>query len=527
MSVVLSVEDTGTCRKEVTIEVPASAVEAETRNLVKLYKSQVNLPGFRKGKAPASIVRKRFRQEIDREVVEKLIPRFWEKAQEEEGLQPLGQPQLKEIDELADDGPLRFVTVVEVRPEVDLGEVAPEQFELPEVEVEPSDEDVDAALDDLRRQIGDWNEVDRAAARGDQVTLRIVEEGAEDEAAAADAGDDAGDDEGADEGADEEAADAEDADSEAADSESGDEVQIEVGDANVWEELSLAVTGLEAGQEGRFTRRPPAPAEGEEAPEPRTFKVKVKQVQERELPDLDDELAKRLGDFDSVDELREAMASKLRHDRGHERDAKRREALMEQMRHRYPLPLPEGVLHEEAQVMLNDYARDMASKGIDPQNAGIDWEQLGEQFKPHAMRRLHDRLLLDAVADERGVEVSDSEVDGAIASVAQAQGASFQQMSEALGDRRPGLARQIRREKAMKWLLDEEADAADAAEAVATDEVATDEAAPDDAASTEPATESTAAEAPDSAEGADADDTAAADTDTDTDTDTDDSDTKS
>ncbi len=504
MSVVLSVEDTGTCRKEVTIEVPASAVEAETRNIVKLYSSQVNLPGFRKGKAPASIVRKRFRQEIDREVVEKLIPRFWEKAREEESLDPLGQPQLKEIDELADEGPLRFVTVVEVRPEVDLGEIEPDEFELPEVEVEPSDEDVDAALDDLRRQIGDWKEVDRAAARGDLVTLRIVEEGAEKEAAD-DADEDAdgaaaeGDDS---EDGDAESSDTEPGDTEPGDTEPGDEVQIEVGDANVWEELSLAVTGLEAGQEGRFTRRPAASEAGEAAaPEPRTFKVKVQEVQERELPDLDDELAKRLGDFESVDELREAMASKLRHDRGHERDAKRREALMEQMRHRYPLPLPEGVLHEEAQVMLNDYARDMASKGVDPQNAGIDWEQLGEQFKPHAMRRLHDRLLLDAVADAREIEVTEAEVDGAIASVAQAQGATFQQMSEALGDRRPGLGRQIRREKALKWLLNEEPAEAAAAGEEATGEEAT--AADGADAETEAAPEAAAAatdptDAPDS-----------------------------
>lgn len=521
MSVVLSVEDTGTCRKEVTIEVPASAVAAETRNLVKLYSSQVSLPGFRKGKAPASIVRKRFRQEIDREVVEKLIPRFWEKARDEEDIDPLGQPQLKEIDELADDGPLRFVTVVEVRPEVELGEVEPDDFELPEVEVEPSDEDVDAALDDLRRQIGDWKEIDRAAARGDLVTLRIVEEGAEEEAAAEEADAEAEDASAEDtdedtEPGDTEPGDTEPGDTEPGDTEPGDEVQIEVGDANVWEELSLAVTGLEAGQEGRFTRRPPAPEEGEEAdaPEPRTFKVKVKEVQERELPDLDDELAKRLGDFDSVDELREAMASKLRHDRGHERDAKRREALMEQMRHRYPLPLPEGVLHEEAQVMLNDYARDMASKGVDPQNAGIDWEALGEQMKPHAMRRLHDRLLLDAVADMRGIEVTDAEVDGAIASVARAQGASFQQMSEALGDRRPGLAKQIRRDKAIKWLLDEEPPADEGEAALADDATPEEAAAPEETPGDESVTAEAAAEentADDSASDEAASDDAASD----------------
>lgn len=502
MSVVVSVEETGTCRKEVTIEVPASAVASETQKVVRAYTGQIQLPGFRKGKAPASLVRKRFRQEIDREVVEQLVPRFWDKAREEESLDPLGQPQLKDIDELAEEGPLRFVTVVEVRPEVELGEVDRSGYELPEIEVEPSDEEVDGALDDLRRQIGDWADTDRAAARGDLVTLRIIEE--KDDAAEAAAGDEAatdGDAEAEGEAAAEEAEPEGDPEGNAESKPEGDEVKIEVGDAKVWEELSLAVTGLQEGQEGRFTRRPAAPAapaapaeaeagsedsaEPPPAPAPRTFRVVVQKVQERELPPLDDELAKRLGDFETVDALREAMAGKLRHDRGHERDAKRREALMEQMRQRYPLPLPEGVLHEEAQAMLNDYARDIAGRGIDPRQTGIDWEQLGEQFKPMATHRLHDRLLLDAVADERGVEVSEAEIDSAIASVARAQNATFEQMSEALGERRVGLGRQIRREKAMKWLLGEDGDEAQAA---AVADVA-------DAAGEAPVAEEAAAEA--------------------------------
>ncbi len=454
MSVVVSVEDTGVCRKQVTVEVPADAVEAETRRVVKAYAGQVRLPGFRKGKAPAALLRRRFREDIDREVVERLVPTFWEKARDEEKLVPFGQPQLQDVDELTDGAPLRFVAVVEVRPPVDLGEVDPGAFELPEVEVEPSEEDVEASLDGLRRQVGEWKDADRPAARGDLATVRIVEETADEEAAPESEKAEA--EEGETEEGGTEVAGTEEGDTEVGDAEEGDEVRIEVGDSNVWEELSLAVTGLEAGQQGRFTRRP---AEGSEAA-PRTFRIRVEKVQERDLPPLDDQLAKRLGDFETVEDLRQAVVDRLRHDRGHERDAKRREALMEQLRQRHPLPLPEGVLHDETQTMLEEYAQDVARRGVDPRQAGIDWERLGEQLEPHATRRLHDRLLLDAVADRRDIEVTPSEVEGAVGSIARSQGATVDQVRKALGDRLEGLARQIRREKALKWLLGEEGEAA-------------------------------------------------------------------
>jgi trigger factor len=437
MSVVVSVEDTGVCRKQVTVEVPADAVEAETRRVVKAYAGQVRLPGFRKGKAPAALLRRRFREDIDREVVERLVPTFWEKARDEEKLVPFGQPQLQDVDALTDGAPLRFVAVVEVRPPVELGEVDPGAFELPEVDVEPSEEDVESTLDGLRRQVGEWKDADRAAARGDLATVRIVEETADEEAAP-------------------ESAEAEAAEAEKGDTEAGDEVQIEVGDSNVWEELSLAVTGLEAGQQGRFTRRP---AEGSEAA-PRTFRIRVEKVQERDLPPLDDQLAKRLGDFETVEGLRRAVVDRLRHDRGHERDAKRREALMEQLRQRHPVPLPEGVLHDETQTMLEEYAQDVARRGVDPRQAGIDWNQMGDQLKPAATRRLHDRLLLDAIADRRGIEVGAAEVEGAVGSIARSQGITAAKVRQALGDNTVGLERQIRREKAMKWLLGEEGEAA-------------------------------------------------------------------
>lgn len=465
MSVVLSVADAGTCRKQLTIEVPADAVAAETRKVLASYGKQASIPGFRKGKVPAQVLRQRFGEEIDRDVLDRLLPRFWRQAEQEQGLEPLGEPELVEVGDVAAGEPLRFVAAVEIRPEVELGDL--DGFELPEVEVEPSEEDVAAALDDVRRQVGEWKPAGRPAARGDRVRVRLFKDGdgrgeeadaeSDETETASGAGDEA--DGAEDDGQDGAEGGAEDG---------GQVVHVEVGDPRVWEELSLAVTGLEAGQDGRFTRRPP---EGSGA-EPRTFRLTVEEVEERELPPLDDELAARVGDFENVDALRDAVVGRLRQERESERDVKRREALLTQLRRRHPMPLPDGVVRAEVQNLLESYAQDLARRGIDPNNSGLDWQKVAEDARPSAEQRVHDRLLLDAVVARDEIEVPDDEIEATIAAFGRARGESAAEVRRKMGAAGvAGLGRQLAHEKALRALLGDGAEAEDAGggEAAAAD----------------------------------------------------------
>ena len=466
MSVVVASEEAGAWKKRLTVTVPAEEVDSETRQVVRAYAGQVRLPGFRKGKVPAELVRRRYREEIDREVVERLVPKFWERARDEQGLDPLGQPRLEEVGELETGAPLTFVATVEIRPEIELGEL--DGFELPDPDVEPSDDEVTSALDDLRRQVGAWREAGRPAARGDKVTATILELGPDGEPLARGSGHDeeAGEKsngeesngEKIDEGeVGESAQDFSSSPSELSSETAGDRIEVEVGNPNVWEELSLALTGLEPGQEGRFSRRP---AKGPESG-PRTFRVKVEAVEERELPPLDDELARRLGDFEDVAALETAVRERLRHDKGHERDRARREALLGQLRARHPLALPEGAVQSEVERLASEFAEDLARRGVDPRQAQVDWQRLSGELRGPAERRVHEMLILDAVAEREGVEVTPAELEGAIASIARAQETSPAQVRRALGERVESLRRQIRRQKAVGRLLgDGETDAA-------------------------------------------------------------------
>ena len=471
MSVVLSMQDVGPWRKQLTVEVPAPAVEAETERVVREYGQRVRIPGFRRGKVPAELVRRRFAKDIEREVIDRLLPRYWRQAQAESEIEPLMPPEVDEVRDLEPGGSLTFVATVETRPKVELGNI--HDFQLPDPEIEPGELDVDKALDDLRVRFGEWVPVERPAARGDLVSTQITElpENLPDtpekpETAAADG-------------------------APAADSPPGtvgpkvQPVEFEVGDERVWEELSLAVSGLAAGQEAPFTHEggaaPAAPAGGPgEHPGaaatgagPRRFKVQVIAVKERELPALDDELAARVNpELGGLTALRELVSRRLREARIEERADQRQRALLDQLRERHPMELPQGVLQREVEHLASDYAESLAQRGVRLEQAGLDWQRIREEMRPLAERRVHARLLLDAVADAEPVVVTDEEFERALAILARAQKTTTPALRKALDEngRLAPLREQMRRDKTMRHLLGESpaADAADAAPAADT-----------------------------------------------------------
>lgn len=423
MSVVLSIEDVGPSKKELRIEVPAPAVEAETERVVQDYGRKVRLPGFRPGKVPAAVVRQRFRDEIAREVVERLVPRYWRHAEAETGIEPLTRPELAGVDERAQGEPLVFTARAEVRPEIALGDLS--DLELPDPPAEPTEVEVAAAVEELRRQAGDWVPVERPAGQGDLVAVEIEEttppaDGAarpEEEPAAT-------------------------------------TVEIEVGSPRVWEELSVAVTGLAAGQKGEFSRMD----EEEGRVRERSFRFEVRAVKERDLPELDDELAEKAGGFESLAELTEAVRARLAHSKMHERHEARERALLDALRERHPVALPEGLVDSEVEGLVHEYAETLARQGVDLERAGIDWRSVAQQARPSAEKRVHARLILDAVARREGIEVTAEELEAALARIAAEQELSTGQVRRALDadGRLARLKAQMLRGKTLRHLLGEE-----------------------------------------------------------------------
>lgn len=429
MSVVVSVQDLGPCRKQLTIAVPAPAVEAETERVLQEYGKKVRIPGFRKGKVPSELVRRRFQKDIEHEVVERLLPRYWRQAQAESEIDPLLPPEVERVEELRPGESLTFVASVDTRPAIELRNLT--DFALPSPEVEPGEVEIEEAMDELRRAAGAWVPVERPAARGDLVSTRIAEL--------------TGGGDGGDRGDGEEAAPEQ-------------LLEIEVGNPQVWEELSLALTGLAAGQETRFTRR-----EAHETPEgrhehERRFRVHAEAVKEREPAPLDDELATRVSaDFKTLPELRQAVVRRLRAQKEEQRREARQKALLDQLRERHPVELPQRVVDQEVEKLLNEYAEGLARQGVDLERSQIDWQELAGGMRPLAERRVHARLILDAVAEAEGIEVDETEFESTLAALARAQGSSTPALRKTLDEqgRLSTFRSQLRRDKAIRHLLGE------------------------------------------------------------------------
>lgn len=417
MSVVVSTEDAGPCRKKLTIEVPQPALEAETRRVIGEFRRRARVPGFRQGKVPHELVRQRYEREIEQEVVDRLVPRYWHQAEAEGELDILLPPRVEEVNH--DPGvSLSFTATVEVRPRIEIG--ALDDIELPEPEVEPTDEEVDKTIEELRREVADWVPADRAAARGDRLrgSIALLDDGQEEPAEQP--------------------------------------VDFEIGDEKVWEELSLAAVGARPDGTVEFGRR-----DSPETPE-RRYRLTVGAVEERELPELDDELAGKLGEFEDLAALRRAVTDRLRAGKSHERRLVRERALLDEMRQRHPLALPDGVVQQEVEAMLRSYADEMARRGIDLEKVQLDWQSLAERERPNAEQRVHARLLLDAAVEQQEIEIDEREFEQVLSQLARAEGRSTGAVRQALdrSGRLGELRARLRREKLLRRLLGDEPETA-------------------------------------------------------------------
>lgn len=447
MSVVVAFEEAGPCRKKLTIEVPAPAVEAEVGRVVGEYRKEIQFPGFRKGKAPVHLIKRRFKADIDKEVADRLVPRYWHQAQAEKSLEPLLPPQVEDLT-LTEGEPMRFVAVVEIRPDLSIGVL--DDLELPEGEVEPRSDEIEDALRDLRRQHATWTTVERPAANGDLV-IGTMEEETDTDADAADADDAAAEDDDAAE----QAAGAR-------------PVHIELGGQGVEEKLTLALTGVLAGHKVKYSREETL---GEGETKERHFRIVVEEVKEQELPELDDELATRFG-IETAEELRQRVGESLQQGKERELRSKREQSLLEQLRERYPLELPEGLVQHESEQMVNDYLRHLESQGVDVDKAPINWEALLADVKPRAEKRVHERLILDAVAEHRGERLDEQAFEQFLAVAAAQQKMSSLSLRQQLAEngRLEPLRAQMLRDQTLRFLLGDTPDETEEDEDTATDD---------------------------------------------------------
>ncbi|HEX8619831.1 MAG TPA: trigger factor [Thermoanaerobaculia bacterium] len=385
---VLNFEDVSPVQKTIEVEIPAELLSREANRVTSEFARQANVPGFRPGKIPVSVVRNRFSKEIQEEVVTRVLGASFRDVVLGKGLEPVGEPILEHVDAFIDGAPMKFKARFEVKPQIELGEYRGLELEDPKIEV--TETDVDAMIERLREQASAYRiETERGLEDGDFAVIEIVSNG-----------------EGIETKTD-----------------SG---HFKMGEETPLPELHEGLRGKKAGDTASFDKTYGEDA-GQEAWRGKTIHhdVTLKEVRVQEQPDVNDEFAKSVGGWDSVEQMREQISADIRRHRETEALRFKRNQVGEKLLAAHEFEVPESLVEDELGKSLNNYARYLASQGVDLENANLDWRKLGEDFRPEAIKRVKRGLILEAIAKKENVTVSDVEVDAEIRRAAREQDRDF------------------------------------------------------------------------------------------------------
>ena len=414
-------------RKQIDIELEPETVRAVYDRISDRYAKSANVPGFRPGHAPRGVVRTRFKDQIRTELLRELIPDALQKAVVEHKLEPLGEPELnlensEGLSELGEK-PISFTVNVEVLPEIKLGTY--KGIEATRRTRPVNDEDVDRVIESLRENSATLEPVeDRGAQPGDTITANFHGKFLSDPAA--------------------EPIKVED-------------VDVVLGGEGVVQEITDNLTGAKPDDEKTFTVDYPAEFSAKGlAGKQVEYTVKVSAVRITELPELDDEWAQSLGDeIESLDQLREKVRADLEARAKNDAEGRVRTGLLRKLVETHEFELPERLLEHQTQHHYESVVRDMIGQGIDPRHPELDWDKARSSLKQQASFDLRSSLLLERLADEEKIEVSDQDIDDEINAIAVASKQAPEQVRAILTkqDGERSIAGRLRNRKALDVLM--------------------------------------------------------------------------
>src|ERR1044072_8871921 len=420
--------DVSPTRKEIKIEIEPEQIRDAYDRISKQYSKGANVPGFRPGHAPTSVVRARYKSEIRSEVLRELIPEAVNNAIIEHKLNALGEPNVEldnttALERLGQD-PLSLKVGVEVLPEVQL-----ETYKGIEVDRRQrpiTDADVDRMIEVIRDSSASLQPVeDRASELGDTVTVNArgnyVENPEEEEIKV-------------------------------------DDVEVVLGGPGVQQEFTENLTGVRPEDSRTFTVEYPADFTSPGlAAKKVQYTTEVTAVRKKELPELDDEWVKSLGgDFDSVETLKTKVREDLEARATAESDHWLRDEVMKKLLDTHKFEVPESLVNQQTQHRFETVARQMMQRGIDPRNPELNWEGAREELKQQAEEDVRATMLLEKIAEVENIQVSDEEVEAEIEAAASASRQPKEQVRAALtkngGER--SIAHRLRSRKALELLVE-------------------------------------------------------------------------
>ena len=363
---------------------PTAEVEKETERAVAGIQKKVRLPGFRPGKAPVSMVRTRFAADIRQEALEALVPRHFRAAVDKERLEVVGQPSLSDVHYHAGE-PLTFKAEFEVAPSVELNEYRGLVCTYAEPQV--TDADVTERLDQVRDQKADFvNEDPRPLVSGDYAVVSLESL------------------------------------SGVAEKVSQDELVLKLGDEATMPVFTENLVGASPEESREFDVVYPEDYDRPNlAGKTVRFRAKVIAVRRKELPEANDEFAKDLGDFQTLEELKEQLRKNILREREYRAQEDAKHQLLDKLVEVHEFAVPEAYVDRQVEINLQNQLRSLAAQGVDPRSLNLDWQKLKDSQKERAAKDVRASLLLDKVADREGIGATQDEVDKEVQKIARQQ----------------------------------------------------------------------------------------------------------
>jgi trigger factor len=410
--------DVSDTRKTVRVEIPTDIVTEEIDRVARDYARKARIPGFRPGKAPARVIKQRFKDQILHDVLHDLVPRAVDDALRERGVEAVDTPDVRDVN-IEEGQPLTFTASFDTLPPFDPGEFSTILLRRPKVAID--DEAVAGALQRLQDRAARFEPVEgRGVDHGDTVTVDLTRR----------------DPNGG------------------SDTHNG--VPIELGAKANPPGFDEQLLGLEAGATKDFTIHYPQDYPiGELAGTDVSYTVTVKGIKRRVLPELDDEFAKDLGEFDTLDGLRARVREDLEHEARHAADREVRAEMMKELAKRLPFEVPDSLVQREMDRRVEEFAHRLYDQRIDPRQAGIDWQAFRDSQREVAREAVGAALVLDEVTRRERLDVSDEELEREVARYAERTGRTPAAVRAAL-EKEGGLSRVaagLRREKSIDFVM--------------------------------------------------------------------------
>ena len=407
------------CKRSLEFEIPLDKVEQTEEQVTENLKGRVRLPGFRPGKAPKSLIKSRFQSEIRSEVIEALVPKAFRERVNKEELKVVGTPDITDL-HFEPGEPIRFKAEFEVAPDVELS--AYQGLTVQYVEPTVTDEELNERLESMRETKAEYVNVDpRPIENGDFIVAHLKSIG------------------GLDEPVDQ------------------DDLQIEIGGVDTLPAFTENMTGAQPGDTKEFDVAYPEEYGSERlAGKTVRFQMTPKVIRRKELPALDDEFARDLGDYQNLEELKENVRKAMFHEKQQAAQHTAKEALIDKLVASHEFPVPETYVDYQIENQMRSRFRELTGRDVDLSKLKLDWKEVKEKQRDQAVRNVKAALLLDRIADREGIHATKDEVDHEVQHIARRERDTVPAVRARL--EKDGLlgriADNIRTEKTMNFLFE-------------------------------------------------------------------------